>query len=136
VTPPFLRKLYNLGATDVGVGKASNNSQAVASFIKQYYDPNDLKVVWTYPLRTITSHPHTQPHPRTRARTRTRAQVFWKTYPPAAPTPFSDVGNQSHKAEVEASIDSEYIAATGKSRYHNQSLRPVSPATTTSRCDR
>lgn len=82
VTPAFLRAMYNMKETDVGNGTALNNTQAVASFIKQYYDPKDLK-------------------------------VFWAKYKPPAVTPYSDVGVQEHKAEVEASIDSEYISATG-----------------------
>lgn len=82
VTPPFLRQLYKMTDADVGNGNKTNNSMAVASFIKQYYDPADLK-------------------------------LFWAKYAPPAPTEFTDVGAQSHAAEVEASIDSEYIAATG-----------------------
>lgn len=83
VTPAFLRSLYSMTDSDVGKGAASNNSQAVASFIGQYYDPKDLK-------------------------------LFWAKYAPAAATPFTDVPKlQSHVAQVEASIDSEYIAATG-----------------------
>lgn len=40
VTPSILRQRYNLTAADVGV--ASNNSQAVAQFLEQYYHPADL----------------------------------------------------------------------------------------------
>ena len=43
VTPSFLRGLYGLTDKDVGRGAASNNSQAVASFLKQYYSKADLK---------------------------------------------------------------------------------------------
>lgn len=35
----FLRKLYNVGTTE---GTASNNLQACAQFLGQYYDPSDL----------------------------------------------------------------------------------------------
>ncbi|KAK7904366.1 hypothetical protein WMY93_016973 [Mugilogobius chulae] len=40
VTPSILRQRYNLSTSDVGV--ASNNSQAVAQFLEQYYHPADL----------------------------------------------------------------------------------------------
>uniref|UniRef100_A0A8D3BXG9 Tripeptidyl peptidase I n=1 Tax=Scophthalmus maximus TaxID=52904 RepID=A0A8D3BXG9_SCOMX len=40
VTPAILRGRYNLTAADVG--KAQNNSQAVAQFLEQYYHPADL----------------------------------------------------------------------------------------------
>ncbi|KAG1972546.1 peptidase S8 and S53 domain-containing protein [Pimephales promelas] len=40
VTPSVLRSRYNLTAKDVGT--ATNNSQAVAQFLEQYYHPADL----------------------------------------------------------------------------------------------
>ncbi|XP_056623244.1 tripeptidyl-peptidase 1 isoform X2 [Triplophysa dalaica] len=40
VTPSVVRSRYNLTAKDVGT--ASNNSQAVAQFLEQYYHPADL----------------------------------------------------------------------------------------------
>jgi len=83
VTPALLRSLYGMTDSDVGKGAASNNSMGVASFIGQYYSPKDLA-------------------------------LFWAKYKPPAATPFTDVPQlQSHDAQVEASIDSEYIAATG-----------------------
>ena len=43
VTPPILRALMNLTDADVGGGSSSNNSQAIASFIGQYYNKADLE---------------------------------------------------------------------------------------------
>eukprot|EP00698_Gefionella_okellyi_P005748 TRINITY_DN15208_c0_g1_i1.p1 TRINITY_DN15208_c0_g1~~TRINITY_DN15208_c0_g1_i1.p1 ORF type:complete len:557 (-),score=165.69 TRINITY_DN15208_c0_g1_i1:19-1689(-) len=43
VTPRVLRKRYNL--TDVE-GKATNNSQAIAQFLKQYFSDVDLQEFW------------------------------------------------------------------------------------------
>mmetsp|Transcript_49251 Transcript_49251/g.96610 ORF Transcript_49251/g.96610 Transcript_49251/m.96610 type:complete len:569 (+) Transcript_49251:28-1734(+) len=44
VTPPILWKLYNI--TGIGKGTSSKISQGVASFLKQYYEYNDLKLFW------------------------------------------------------------------------------------------
>ena len=66
VTPAFLRRLYGLGPTDIGRGAASNNSQAVASFLKQYYSPADLSAFWSKyppPAKTpVVDVPASQPH--------------------------------------------------------------------------
>ena len=84
VTPAFLRTLYGLGDKDVGRGAASNNSQAVASFLKQYYSKADLKSFWRkYPPPVeapFTDVPKAQPH--------------------------SPVG-------TEAALDTQYLPATG-----------------------
>ncbi|XP_027130578.1 tripeptidyl-peptidase 1 [Larimichthys crocea] len=84
VTPAILRARYNLTATDVG--KAHNNSQAVAQFLEQYFSPADLAEFMTLFGR---SFPH-------------RSQVD------------RVVGTQgAGKAGVEASLDIEYIMSTG-----------------------
>lgn len=41
VSPGWLRSLYGMSDADVGKGAASNNTQAVASFLKQYYAHSD-----------------------------------------------------------------------------------------------
>ena len=47
VTPPILRALMNLTDADKGGGSSSTNSQAIASFIKQYYNKADLEAFWS-----------------------------------------------------------------------------------------
>ncbi|TKS86615.1 Tripeptidyl-peptidase 1 [Collichthys lucidus] len=84
VTPAILRARYNLTAADVG--RARNNSQAVAQFLEQYFSPADLAEFMTLFGR---SFPH-------------RSQVD------------RVVGTQgAGKAGVEASLDIEYIMSTG-----------------------
>jgi len=49
--PKTLRQLYSVGDA---VGKATGNKQAVTAFLKQYYDPIDLKEFWTTYCSGIT----------------------------------------------------------------------------------
>jgi subtilase family serine protease len=65
VTPALFKKLYNI--SDTGKGSASPVTQAVASFIKQYYQQSDLDAFWKkYDLPTSgstwTDVPKTQKH--------------------------------------------------------------------------
>ncbi|XP_067098919.1 tripeptidyl-peptidase 1 [Osmerus mordax] len=84
VTPTILRSRYNLTAADVG--SASNNSQAVAQFLEQYYHPADL-------AEFMTMFGHGFQHLSKVDRV---------------------VGQQGGgKAGLEASLDVEYIMSTG-----------------------
>lgn len=84
VTPAILRERYNLTAADVG--SASNNSQAVAQFLEQYYHPGDL-------AEFMTMFGHGFQH---------LSQVD------------RVIGKQGGgKAGLEASLDVEYIMSTG-----------------------
>ncbi|XP_041668933.1 tripeptidyl-peptidase 1 [Cheilinus undulatus] len=84
VTPAILRGHYNLTAADVG--KAKNNSQAVAQFLEQYYSPADLAEFMSLYGRSFQ---HLSQVDRV-------------------------VGTQgSGKAGLEASLDIEYIMSTG-----------------------
>tara|TARA_B110000208_G_C11734265_1_gene417542 strand:- start:40 stop:1458 length:1419 start_codon:yes stop_codon:yes gene_type:complete len=85
VTPQFLRKLYSMTDADVGKGAASNNTQAIASFIEQYYAHSDNTAFWKkYGNAGVT-------------------------------TPFMDVPpTQKHTpVGTEAALDTQYIAALG-----------------------
>ncbi|XP_026183246.1 tripeptidyl-peptidase 1 [Mastacembelus armatus] len=84
VTPAILRARYNLTSTDVG--KAHNNSQAVAQFLEQYYHPADLAEFMSIYGRSFQ---HLSQVDRV-------------------------VGTQGGgKAGLEASLDIEYIMSTG-----------------------
>lgn len=84
VTPSVLRTRYNLTSADVG--KAQNNSQAVAQFLEQYYSPADL-VEFMNLFGSGFQH-HTQVD--------------------------RVVGTQgAGKAGIEASLDVQYIMSTG-----------------------
>ncbi|XP_052385958.1 tripeptidyl-peptidase 1 isoform X2 [Carassius gibelio] len=84
VTPSVLRSRYNLTAKDVGT--ATNNSQAVAQFLEQYYHPADLSEFMSLFARGFT---HMSAVERV-------------------------VGTQgSGKAGIEASLDVEYIMSSG-----------------------
>uniref|UniRef100_H3DIX9 Tripeptidyl-peptidase 1 n=1 Tax=Tetraodon nigroviridis TaxID=99883 RepID=H3DIX9_TETNG len=84
VTPSILRARYNLTSADVG--KAQNNSQAVAQFLEQYYSPADLAEFMS--LFGSGFQHHTQVD--------------------------RVVGTQgAGKAGIEASLDVEYIMSTG-----------------------
>ena len=48
VTPAWLRQMYAMGDADVGRA-SSNNTQAVASFIGQYYSRDDLEAFCALP---------------------------------------------------------------------------------------
>jgi tripeptidyl-peptidase-1 len=64
VTPAFLRQLYGLNASDVGRGSASNNSMAVASFLKQYYSQSTaFRAKYTPPATSpVADVPASQQH--------------------------------------------------------------------------
>ncbi|KAI7804596.1 putative tripeptidyl-peptidase 1, partial [Triplophysa rosa] len=84
VTPSVIRSRYNLTAKDVGT--ASNNSQAVAQFLEQYYHPADLAEFMSLFGRGFT---HMSAVERV-------------------------VGTQGGgKAGIEASLDVEYIMSSG-----------------------
>ncbi|KAK2826040.1 hypothetical protein Q5P01_020254 [Channa striata] len=84
VTPSVLRDRYNLTVSDVG--RAQNNSQAVAQFLEQYYHPADL-------AEFMSLYGSSFQH---------RSQVD------------RVVGTQGGgKAGIEASLDIEYIMSTG-----------------------
>nr|XP_046267848.1 tripeptidyl-peptidase 1 [Scatophagus argus] len=84
VTPAILRTRYNLTAADVG--RAHNNSQAVAQFLEQFYSPTDL-------AEFMSMFGHSFQH---------LSQVD------------RVVGTQGKgKAGIEASLDIEYIMSTG-----------------------
>ncbi|XP_028994295.1 tripeptidyl-peptidase 1 [Betta splendens] len=84
VTPSVLRARYNLTSADVG--RAQNNSQAVAQFLEQYYHPADL-------AEFMSLYGGSFQH---------RSQVD------------RVVGTQGGgKAGIEASLDIEYIMSTG-----------------------
>ncbi|RXN17158.1 tripeptidyl-peptidase 1-like protein [Labeo rohita] len=84
VTPSVIRSRYNLTAKDVGT--ASNNSQAVAQFLEQYYHPADLAEFMTLFAGAFT---HMSAVERV-------------------------VGTQGGgKAGIEASLDVEYIMSSG-----------------------
>ncbi|KAM9355941.1 tripeptidyl-peptidase 1 [Pholidichthys leucotaenia] len=84
VTPYILRTRYNL--TDADVGSAENNSQAVAQFLEQYYNPTDLAEFMSLYGKSFKH----------------RSQVD------------RVVGTQgTGKAGLEASLDVEYIMSTG-----------------------
>ncbi|XP_068582389.1 tripeptidyl-peptidase 1 [Cebidichthys violaceus] len=84
VTPSILRARYNLTATDVGT--AQNNSQAVAQFLEQYYNPADLAEFMGMYGRSFKHLSHVD----------------------------RVVGTQgAGKAGIEASLDVEYIMSTG-----------------------
>ena len=54
VTPEFLYKEYNIGNA---MGNSSRSSQAVASFLKQYFSPSDLRLFqkgYKLPLRNVS----------------------------------------------------------------------------------
>ena len=85
ITPPKLRALANLSATDVGVG-AKGIKQGVASFLNQYYDPADLAA-----LRSKYS----------------MAPIGDLMVPVPATQPHTPVG-------VEASMDVQYLTSTGE----------------------
>lgn len=86
VTPAELRALYSMNDSDVGKGGTANNSQAVASFIGQYYSAADLRAFWAkYPL------------------------------PGGVSTPFADVPTTQPHSPVgtEAALDTQFISALG-----------------------
>nr|XP_020446720.1 tripeptidyl-peptidase 1 [Monopterus albus] len=84
VYPYILRARYNLTSTDVG--RAQNNSQAVAQFLEQYYHPADLAEFMG---------------------------IFGRTFPHQFEVD-RVVGHQERgKAGLEASLDIEYIMSTG-----------------------
>ncbi|CAL1575111.1 unnamed protein product [Knipowitschia caucasica] len=84
VTPSILRQRYNLSSSDVG--GASNNSQAVAQFLEQYYHPSDLSEFMS---------------------------IFGGSFPHQSSVE-RVVGTQGGgKAGLEASLDVEYIMSTG-----------------------
>ena len=57
ISPAWLRKQYGLTDADVGKGAASNNTQAVASFIKQFYAKADMTAFWAkYVPSTVTPY--------------------------------------------------------------------------------
>ena len=68
VTPKFLRKIYGLTDADVGKGGGTNNTQAIASFIQQYYAHSDNTAFWKkYPqpggvVTPFVDVPTSQPH--------------------------------------------------------------------------
>ncbi|XP_073725785.1 tripeptidyl-peptidase 1 [Misgurnus anguillicaudatus] len=84
VTPSVIRSRYNLTSKDVGT--ASNNSQAVAQFLEQYYHPADLSEFMSL---FAGGFPHVSEVERV-------------------------VGTQGGgKAGIEASLDVEYIMSSG-----------------------
>lgn len=84
VTPSILRQRYNLSASDVGA--ATNNSQAVAQFLEQYYHPADLTEFMSLFGGSFMHHSAVE----------------------------RVVGTQGGgKAGLEASLDVEYIMSTG-----------------------
>lgn len=84
VTPSILRARYNLTATDVGT--AQNNSQAVAQFLEQYFNPADLAEFMG---------------------------IFGRSFKHFSKVD-TVVGTQAAgKAGIEASLDVEYIMSTG-----------------------
>ncbi|XP_077197130.1 tripeptidyl-peptidase 1 [Paroedura picta] len=84
VTPAVIRKRYNLTASDVGA--ASNNSQACAQFLEQYFHQSDLAEFM---------------------------QLFGGGFPHHSSVD-RVVGRQGRgKAGVEASLDVEYLMSTG-----------------------
>ncbi|XP_072314444.1 tripeptidyl-peptidase 1 [Eucyclogobius newberryi] len=84
VTPTILRQRYNLSTSDVGA--ASNNSQAVAQFLEQFYHPADLSEFMSLFGQSFLHHSAVE----------------------------RVVGTQGGgKAGLEASLDVEYIMSTG-----------------------
>jgi len=82
-TPKILRELYQVGATTRS--KASSNLQAVASFLEQYYSPNDLQEFFFIFQNTSIGH-----------------------------TVLADMGpNKPDDPGTEASLDVQYIMSVG-----------------------
>ena len=82
VTPDFLKKLYNVGSAKGAPD--TKNIQACASFLNQYYEPNDL------------------------------AKFQSKYVPDAKVTKPKVYGPDKSSAGIEASLDIEYIMAMGE----------------------
>ena len=84
VYPSVLRKRYNLTANDVG--SHPNNSQVVAQFLEQYFNPNDLSEFMS--IFVGNDFPH--------------KNVIDKV-----------IGPDSGRSGVEASLDTQYIMGLG-----------------------
>eukprot|EP01084_Bolivina_argentea_P284458 487516_1 len=64
VNPAFLRNLYSVGST---TGIAANNTQAIGSFLEQYWSETDLDTFWKrndIPTTTVIKVPSSQPSGR------------------------------------------------------------------------
>ena len=86
IGPAYLRKIYGMSDTDVGKGAASNNTMAVASFIKQFYKASD-----------------------------TTAFMKKYPPPSGVDTPFEDVPTTQKHSPVgtEAALDTQFLAGLG-----------------------